>query len=80
MSEVSLLKGKKILVVDDEPDILAVLEELLDMCEIVKAASFEEAKSYMESRKFDIVVLILWVSTVMACWRSPTGRICRHSC
>ncbi len=57
MSDVSLLKGKKILVVDDEPDILAVLEELLDMCEIVKAASFEEAKSHMDSREFDIVVL-----------------------
>jgi DNA-binding NtrC family response regulator len=57
MSDISLLKGKKILVVDDEPDILAVLEELLDMCEIIKAASFAEAKSYMESQKFDIVVL-----------------------
>ena len=57
MSDIGLLKGKKILVVDDEPDILAVLEELLDMCEVVKAASFEEAKSYMESRIFDIVVL-----------------------
>ncbi len=57
MSDVSLLKGKKILVVDDEPDILAVLEELLDMCEIVKAATFKEAKSYMESRQFDIAIL-----------------------
>ncbi len=57
MSDVSLLKGKKILVVDDEPDILAVLEELLDMCEIVKASTFEEAKTSMESQDFDIVVL-----------------------
>jgi len=30
MSDIGLLKGKKIFVVDDEPDILAVLEELLD--------------------------------------------------
>ena len=37
MSDVSLLEGKKILIVDDEPDILAVLEDLLDMCELVKA-------------------------------------------
>ena len=57
MSEVNLLKGKKILVVDDEPDIPAVLEELLDMCEIVKAASYDEAKSCMETQTFDIVVL-----------------------
>ena len=57
MSDVSLLKGKKILIVDDEPDILAVLEDLLDMCELVKASSFEEAKQQLESRDFDIAVL-----------------------
>jgi len=57
MSDVSLLKGKKILIVDDEPDILAVLEDLLDMCELVKASNFEEAKTYLESQNFDIAVL-----------------------
>jgi len=57
MTDVSLLKGKKILVVDDEPDILAVLEELLDMCEIVTAATFDEAKKRLESQKFDVAVL-----------------------
>ena len=57
MSDVSALKDKKILVVDDEPDILAVLDELLNMCEIVKASTFEEAKSYLESQEFDIAVL-----------------------
>jgi len=57
MSDASLLEGKKILIVDDEPDILAVLEDLLDMCELVKASSFEEAKTYLESQRFDIVVL-----------------------
>ena len=57
MNDVSKLKGKKILVVDDEPDILAVLQELLDMCEIVTAASFDEAKTLLESQRFDIAVL-----------------------
>jgi DNA-binding NtrC family response regulator len=57
MNDVSLLNGKKILVVDDEPDILAVLQELLDMCKIVTAASFEEAKTLLESQDFDIAVL-----------------------
>ena len=57
MTDVSLLKGKKILVVDDEPDILAAIEELLDMCEIVTAATFDEAKKHFESRKFDVAVL-----------------------
>ncbi len=57
MSDVSLLEGKKILIVDDEPDILSVLEDLLDMCELVKASSFEEAKTYLESQNFDVAVL-----------------------
>ncbi|MBT8370821.1 MAG: response regulator [Deltaproteobacteria bacterium] len=57
MADIDLLKGKKILVVDDEPDILAVLDELLDMCEIIKASTFKEAKTYLETRDFDIAVL-----------------------
>ena len=29
------LKGKKILIVDDEVDVLEALSELLDMCELI---------------------------------------------
>jgi hypothetical protein len=36
MSTESPLKGKTILAVDDEPDVLATLEELLGMCQVVK--------------------------------------------
>jgi DNA-binding NtrC family response regulator len=57
MSDTGLLKGKRILVVDDEPDILSVLEELLDMCEVIKASTFDEAKKLLESQTFDIAVL-----------------------
>jgi len=57
MSESSLLDGKKILAVDDEPDILEVLEDLLSMCEVVKASTFEEAKDLLESQDFDIAIL-----------------------
>lgn len=57
MSEEKLLKGKKVLAVDDEPDILEVLVELLDMCEVVAVASFEEAKQQLESQDFDIAIL-----------------------
>jgi DNA-binding NtrC family response regulator len=52
-----ILKGKKVLIVDDEPDVLATLEEILDMCEVVKAGTFEEAKKQLESRPFDLAVL-----------------------
>jgi len=57
MSDTSLLNGKKILAVDDEPDILEVLEELLDMCEVVKASTFEQAKRLLESQEFHIAIL-----------------------
>jgi DNA-binding NtrC family response regulator len=57
MSESSPLDGKKILAVDDEPDILRVLEELLSMCEVVTASTFEEAKDLLESQDFDIAIL-----------------------
>lgn len=36
----SLLDGKRILIVDDEPDVLEMLEDLLSMCDTVKATSF----------------------------------------
>jgi DNA-binding response OmpR family regulator len=52
-----LLKGKKILIVDDEPDVLDTLEDLLSMCQVVKAASFEEAKRQLETKSFDMAVL-----------------------
>ena len=57
MSDTSLLNGKKVLVVDDEPDILEVLEELLDMCEVVKATTFEQARQLLESQPFHIAIL-----------------------
>jgi len=57
MSDNGLLDGKKILIVDDEPDVLDVLEEMLDMCEVVKASSFDEAKKHLESDDFDMAIL-----------------------
>jgi DNA-binding response OmpR family regulator len=52
-----LLKGKKILVVDDEPDVLESLIELLDMCKIDTASSFEEGKQRLETERYDIAIL-----------------------
>ena len=52
-----LLKGKTVLIVDDERDVLETLEDLLSMCEVVKASTFEEAKLALETQAFDIAVL-----------------------
>jgi len=57
MSDTRILENKKVLIVDDEPDILEVLEELLDMCEVTKASSFEQASHLMETREIDVAVL-----------------------
>ena len=52
-----LLKDRKILVVDDEPDILETVEELLDMCSLDTAASFEEAKKLLSNNQYDLAIL-----------------------
>ena len=51
------LKGKKVLIVDDEPDILDLLTELLGDCMIDRASTFEAAKELLESEHYDVAVL-----------------------
>ncbi|MFN3534221.1 MAG: response regulator [Desulfatiglandales bacterium] len=57
MSAYEILKGKKILVVDDEPDVLATVEEILDMCEVEKALDFDSALELINKKRFHIVIL-----------------------
>ena len=57
MTNETLLADKKILIVDDEPDVLDTLEELLSMCDVVKASTFDEAKKLLETQNYDLVIL-----------------------
>ena len=57
MSDKRLLDGKRLLIVDDEPDVLESLEELLGMCDVVTASTFGEAKALLESQHFDMAIL-----------------------
>jgi len=57
MAEKKLLDGKRVLAVDDEQDVLDTLVDLLPMCEMVTALSFEKATELLESRPFDLVIL-----------------------
>lgn len=52
-----IIKGKRVLVVDDEKDILETLVDLLDICKIDTASSFEEAKKMIEENDYHIVIL-----------------------
>jgi DNA-binding response OmpR family regulator len=51
------LKGKKILIVDEEPDVLEALSELLDVCEIDSARNFETAEKLLNENSYDTAVL-----------------------
>jgi len=57
MDRGDILKGKKILAVDDEPDILDSLKEILDTCDVETATTFESAKDLLENGRFDAAIL-----------------------
>ena len=72
------LRGKWVLIVDDEQDILELLTELLDMCRIDTAASFDEAKDLLEKNPYDATQ----TRTIHACaggmilrWRAFRGSL-----
>ena len=52
-----ILRGRRILIVDDEKDVLDVLTDLLDICQIDSAMSFEKAKNLLEENIYDVAVL-----------------------
>jgi DNA-binding response OmpR family regulator len=52
-----ILKGKRILIVDDEPDILETLEEILDMCFVDTAPNYETAKKFLSKNTYDAAIL-----------------------
>jgi DNA-binding response OmpR family regulator len=62
-----LLDGKRILVVDDEPDVSETLEGLLFMCELKKAYSFDEGKKLLETQDFDFAILDIMGVNDMTC-------------
>ncbi len=57
MQDTKILAGKKILIVDDEPDILESLEDLLDMCAVDSASDYETAEQLIKNNTYDAAVL-----------------------
>jgi CheY-like chemotaxis protein len=74
MSDEKLLDGKKILLVDDEPDVLDSLEDLLPMCEVVKASNFKDAKDHLETSYFDMTILDIMGVEGYTLLEAATGR------
>lgn len=52
-----ILEGKKILVVDDEPDVLETVIDLFETTQIVTAGSFEDARKKIAEESFELVIL-----------------------
>lgn len=57
MEEYPLLTGKRILLVDDEIDVLETLGDLLSMCDVTMASHYQSARDYLETQPFDLAVL-----------------------
>jgi len=57
----SVLDGKKMIAVDDEPIVLTILEEEIlgacPNCKLDKATTYEEAEAQLKSKNYDIVIL-----------------------
>lgn len=57
MDNQDILENKSILVVDDEPDILETVEELLYMCRVTTAENFKDAVELLKNNVFDAAIL-----------------------
>ena len=57
----SILHGKRILAVDDEPDVLSLLAEEIQWaapgCQFERAATYEEGAQKLKSQNYDVVIL-----------------------
>jgi CheY-like chemotaxis protein len=52
-----ILEGKRVLIVDDEPDVLETLAEMLGMCLVDKAPSFDAGVKFLNKNPYDIAIL-----------------------
>jgi len=57
VKNLKILEGKKILVVDDEPDVLETVIDLFETTQIVTAGSFKDARKKIAQESFDLVIL-----------------------
>ena len=57
LSADTVLNDKQVLLVDDEPDVLDTLSDILSMCQIHTASDYDSALKQLEENKYDIVVL-----------------------
>ena len=69
-----IIRGKRVLVVDDEKDILDTLADLLEICKIDAVLSFEEAKTMLDQNDYDVAVLDIMGVKGYELLKITTGR------
>ncbi len=69
-----VFRGKRILAVDDEPDVLALITEGLHDIEVVTAGDFEHAKQLIESEYYHLVLLDIMGVNGFELLKSCTAR------
>jgi DNA-binding NtrC family response regulator len=52
-----VLRNKVILAVDDEPDVLDTIVEVLDLCRVDTAGHYDKAVELLQSGNYDMVIL-----------------------
>jgi CheY-like chemotaxis protein len=57
MDPIEVIKGQRLLIVDDEEDVLDTLTELLEAAKLDRATSFKEARDLLENNEYDLVIL-----------------------
>jgi CheY-like chemotaxis protein len=57
MTDRDILEGKRVLIVDDESDVLDTLAEMLSICLVDKAPSFDAGVKFLNKNTYDIAVL-----------------------
>ena len=51
------LEGRRVLIVDDELDVLATLEDILETCVLHKATNFDRGRELIRNNRYDAAVL-----------------------
>ena len=53
----SIIKGMRVLAVDDEPDILETIQDILDESDVETAQSYDAALEKLSEREYDLAIL-----------------------
>lgn len=74
MAAFDILSGKRILAVDDEPDVLDVIRDELETCQVLTASDFETARQLIATQRFDLIILDIMGVDGFALLQESTAR------